>query len=444
VFLLLGLMQTGISLFIPEAAKELGMNSSQISWALFLPNFINAALLLPCSMLLDCFHEKKIFSLFIFLFFIGSLFCFFAYEFSYFFVGRLLQGIGMAVGMPGSYLIIKRYSQSIIQSHQTVFNTFMTVTSFFLIVNTFISGAMSAWFGWRWVFGLMSAIGMLILLLMLPRMPQQSSSKKFHFSNILFCSYIIAPSIACVSLIRYGLNIYSILVLCVSVAILWCGIKVNLNRCALNHTKVGKIALCLLNIFAIQSILSTSNLTVLACREVLGLTPQNSGLILFYSMSIGIFTPLLSNKICSFMKEKTFLLISSCLIAFSQLLIIASGYFINLEAMIIGRVFFAAVSTLLLTKCMWILLNEFDKSNEGFMSGVIQQTRYISGAICLAFSSAIVFKNTAPENAILSSSKFTLAMCCPFAICVLPLLYATFKIFEEKRLEKATKISLNN
>ena len=420
------------------------MNSSQISWALFLPNFIKAILLLPCSMLLDRFHEKKIFSLFIFLFFIGSMFCFFAQEFSYFFVGRLLQGIGMAVGIPGSYLIIRRYSQSITKSHQTVFNAFMTVTSFFLIVNTPISGAFSAWFGWRWIFGLMSVIGMLILLLMLPHMPQRSSSKEFHFSNILFCSYIIAPSIACVFLIRFGLSLYSVFFLVVSVAMLWRGIKVNLNRCSLNREKVGNIVLCLLNIFAIQSILSTSSLTALACREVLGLTSQHTGIILFYSMSIGVFTPLFSNKISSLMKERTFLLISSSLIAFSQLLTIASGYFINLEAMIIGRVFFAAVSTLLLTKCTWILLNEFDKTNEGFMSGVIQQTRYISGAICLAFSSAIVFTNIASENAILASSKFTLAMCCPFVICVLPIVYVMFKIFEEKRLGKATKISLNN
>ena len=106
--------------------------------------------------------------------------------------------------------------------------------------------------------------------------------------------------------------------------------------------------------------------------------------------------------------------------------------------------FFAAVSTLLLTKCMWILLNEFNKNNEGLMSGVIQQTRYISGAICLAFSSAIAFTNTTTENAILSSSRFALAMYCPFAICLLPLLYAIFKTIEEKRFENATKISLNN
>lgn len=420
------------------------MTSSQIGWVLFVPNFINATFLLPCSMLLDCFQEKKIFSAFLFLFSLGSLFCFFAQEFSYFLVGRIFQGIGMSAAIPGSYLIIKKYSQSITERHQTVFNVFMTVTSLFLIANTSISGALSVWFGWRWVFGGMTAISVLILFLMLPRMPQQFPLKEFHFSNILFSSYIVVPSIACMVLIHFGLNIYSLLVLGVSLVLLWYGVRVNLNRCSLSPEKMGKVALCLLVIFAIQAILSTSSISALACREVLGLTLQNTGIILFYSMFIGIFTPLFSNKINSLMKEKTFLLISTGLIAFSQLLIIASGYFSNLGAMIIGRIFFAAVSTLLLTKCIWILLSEFSATNEGFMSGIIQQTRYISGAICLAFSSAIAFTNVNVGNVILPSSRFTLAMYCPFAICLLPLLYAIFKTITEKKLKNTTKISLNN
>lgn len=442
VFLLTGLMQTGTCLFLPEIAKNFETDNLSIKWIIFVPTFISATLLLPFSLLFDRFQDIKLFRLFLIIFTIGSSFCFYSKSINFFIIGRALQGLGTTVLVPGSYILIKRYSSITKKNTQKIFSIFMIITSLFLISNAVISGFICETWGWRWVFGFMMLIGILIFVLITPKYRSTHPNKNIDLKKLLLSLYIVAPSLSCVILIHFGLNIYNICIFVFSIFLLRYGLIVNLRNYdkALKQSNIIKIFTCLLVIFGIQSIISSSGIVTIAFREVLGLTPKTAGMIMLLSLLLGIFAPLLSNKISSLLNERSFLLIGCIILLFSQFLLSFFGYFSNLEMVVIGRFLFGTIATLLFTKCMWILLDALDSNSESFMSGIIQQTRYICGSFCLALSSSIAFKEGSYEK-LLSPVNFSLSILTPFTICLFAVLYILFKrglkdAFGQSRLDR--------
>ena len=154
---------TAIATALPAIAAGLGRDPTELKLALT-AYLLSLAVFIPASgWLADRFGARNVFSVAITLFAIGSLSCGFAQSLAHLICSRILQGVGGAMMVPVARLIILR---SVQKSELLNSMAWFTVPALFgPIIGAPLSGFITTYFSWRWIFWINAPIGVLGLIL---------------------------------------------------------------------------------------------------------------------------------------------------------------------------------------------------------------------------------------------------------------------------------------
>lgn len=154
---------TAIATALPAIAAGLGRDPTELKLALT-AYLLSLAVFIPASgWLADRYGARNVFRVAIALFAIGSLSCGFAHSMTHLICSRILQGVGGAMMVPVARLIILR---SVEKSELISSMAWFTVPGLFgPIIGAPLSGFITTYFSWRWIFWINAPIGVLGLIL---------------------------------------------------------------------------------------------------------------------------------------------------------------------------------------------------------------------------------------------------------------------------------------
>src|SRR6202012_5039578 len=155
---------TALNVVLPALQKSLNASGADLFWIL------NAYLLMLASLILiggsmgDKLGRKKVFMAGIFIFICGSAACGFAPGVLYLIIFRIIQGIGGALMIPGSLLLI---SSSINEKERgKAIGTWSAFTTVVTVGGPILGGALGDAGLWRYIFFINVPIGIVALIML--------------------------------------------------------------------------------------------------------------------------------------------------------------------------------------------------------------------------------------------------------------------------------------
>ncbi|HSX03861.1 MAG TPA: MFS transporter [Rhabdochlamydiaceae bacterium] len=182
---------TVLPVALPTIQKLLNFSDLALQWIINCYTLTLTILMLAGGRLSDIFGAKKIFCYGVSLFAIASALCGFSNTEWWFIASRVLQGIGGALLIPSTALII--YSSFPPQERGKAMGISVSVGSLFLSSGPFIGGFLTQYASWRYVFWInlpIAAIGTLLALFSVPK----SATKRERFDYFGFFTISIGTS----------------------------------------------------------------------------------------------------------------------------------------------------------------------------------------------------------------------------------------------------------
>lgn len=154
---------TIVNTAIPAIARSLQVNAVDLKIAL-ITYLLSLALFIPISgWLADKFGMKRIFILALTIFILSSLWCGYAQTLFELGVARSIQGLGGALVLPLSSLIILRT----FKRHQIInaMNTIIMIAAIGQVLGPLVGGVITEHLSWRWIFWVNIPIGILTIVM---------------------------------------------------------------------------------------------------------------------------------------------------------------------------------------------------------------------------------------------------------------------------------------
>ncbi len=143
---------TVVSVALPTIGTDLHATSTDLQWIIDAYVVVYAALLLPGGALGDRLGRKGLFLVGVALFGLGSAITAAASSVEILLAGRVIQGLGPALLVPGSLTIIRGTFEDPRQRAQAI-GLWSTASGVALAVGPALGGLIVEHAGWRWVFG---------------------------------------------------------------------------------------------------------------------------------------------------------------------------------------------------------------------------------------------------------------------------------------------------
>jgi EmrB/QacA subfamily drug resistance transporter len=159
---LIPFMGSALNLAMPIIAHDFSLNAISLSWVISIFLLSSAILPIPFSKLADRVGRKKIFITGIIVFIISTILCGLANSGFILIVGRLFQGIGASMMFATNMAILTSIFPANERGKALGINTAVVYIS--LSSGPFIGGLLTHYFGWRSIFYVTSAVGLLVLL----------------------------------------------------------------------------------------------------------------------------------------------------------------------------------------------------------------------------------------------------------------------------------------
>lgn len=169
---------TVVSVALPSIGRGLHATNTDLQWVVDAYVLVYAGLLIPGGVLGDRRGRKGVFMLGIAVFGLGSLVAGLAPSVAVLLLGRVIQGIGPALLVPGSLTII-RASFEDERLRAAAIGLWSMSAGLALAVGPVLGGALIDGFGWRWVFLFNVPLAVILVLVAavsvrrLPRSPRQ-------------------------------------------------------------------------------------------------------------------------------------------------------------------------------------------------------------------------------------------------------------------------------
>jgi DHA2 family methylenomycin A resistance protein-like MFS transporter len=181
------LSTTVVSVALPTIGRDLHASASDLEWVVDAYVLVYATLLLTFGALGDRFERKALFGVGVSLFGIGSLLSGVAPTTVLLLGGRVIQGAGAAVLVPGSLTIIRLLFAEPRQ-RATAIGLWSTNSGLALAVGPPLGGALVDLFGWRAVFLINAPLVVLVLLAIarfVPRLPVSRATQDLDWLGML-------------------------------------------------------------------------------------------------------------------------------------------------------------------------------------------------------------------------------------------------------------------
>lgn len=141
---------TIMNIALPAIQNGIGVEYSQLSWALNIYTIIFATFTIPLSKIGDIFGKNQIYLLGLILFGLGSLFSGFANTFVFLIIGRILASLGAAILLPlGNAIGLSTWS---IKSRFKVVAILGLTQGGAAAIGPTLGGVITDQFGWHWIF----------------------------------------------------------------------------------------------------------------------------------------------------------------------------------------------------------------------------------------------------------------------------------------------------
>src|SRR3990167_5036376 len=187
--------QTAISVILPPIQKDLSTSRVMLQWVINAYLLSLAAIVIFGGKLGDVFGHKRTFLAGISLFFLSSISCAIAPSSIWLVVSRAIQGMGGAFMIPVTGVMLAHaFDES---ERGRAMGLYVAVASIFLSLGPVLSGLLSHYLSWRWIFWInvpMSLISIFLTIIAVPaRENHRESSKPLDwFGFIAFSIFIVA------------------------------------------------------------------------------------------------------------------------------------------------------------------------------------------------------------------------------------------------------------
>ncbi len=158
---LIPFMGSALNLAVPIIAREFSLNAISLSWVISIFLLTSAILPIPFSKLADRIGRKKIFIAGIIIFMVSTVFCGASISGLMLIIGRLFQGIGASMMFATNMAILTSVFPANERGKALGINTAVVYIS--LSSGPFFGGLLTHYFGWRSIFYITSAVGLLVL-----------------------------------------------------------------------------------------------------------------------------------------------------------------------------------------------------------------------------------------------------------------------------------------
>lgn len=177
------LSTTVVSVALPTIGADLQASATDLQWIVDAYVLVYASLLVAGGVLGDRQGRKGMFLLGVAIFGLGSLLCGVAPSVGVLLVGRVVQGLGPALLVPGSLTIV-RATFADPKLRAVAIGLWSTASGLALAVGPVLGGVLVDGLGWRWVF--LSNVPPVAVLLGLavrfvPRLPRTPACERFDW-----------------------------------------------------------------------------------------------------------------------------------------------------------------------------------------------------------------------------------------------------------------------
>lgn len=412
---------TVLPVALPTIQRLLNFSDLTLQWIVNCYTLTLAILVLAGGRLSDIFGAKKIFCYGVSLFALASAFCGLSNtEFS-FIASRVLQGIGGALLIPSTSLII--FSSFPANERGKAFGIFISIGSIFLSLGPFIGGVLTEYVNWRYVFWInlpIAAFGYLLALYSVPK----SATKKEEFDYFGFftittgiCALVIGimqskhwgwGSPLTLSLIVAGLILIFLLALFErSVTDPFIDFKLFKNR-----NFVGSV----FSTFCTQFIVMVTVFWAIYFQTALTFTPVEAGILaLLANIPVMIAAPIGGYLLDRFGPKLPmtigYVLLVGSLLWFSQVLNVKS-----MSTLLTAIIPFGCAIPLIFSPSFNAAMHEAADSKRGMVSGLISAIRQFGATLGMAIFGALFLNSQSnqfskalaqnPDTQNLKSSQF--------------------------------------
>lgn len=163
---------TVVNVALPALGSDLGASLGQLQWVVNGYTLSLAALVLLGGSLGDRFGRRRVFTVGVVWFALGSLLCGLAPGIGWLIAARILQGVGGALLVPGSLAII---SATFVRTDRArAIGTWSALSGVATAIGPLLGGWMVQTIGWRWAFLINLPLAVVVLLVTLRHVPETS------------------------------------------------------------------------------------------------------------------------------------------------------------------------------------------------------------------------------------------------------------------------------
>jgi EmrB/QacA subfamily drug resistance transporter len=185
---------SSVNIALPSIDKELSLNALELSWVATAYLLASAVFLVPFGRIGDIYGRKKIFLIGIIIDAVSTLLCITSHSGLTLIIFRAMQGLGSAMIFGTGVAIL---TSSIPAGERgKVLGINVAAVYAGLSVGPLLGGAMTAYFGWRSIFALNAALGLIIIVALLWKLKGEwadARGEKFDYiGSIIYSLALIA------------------------------------------------------------------------------------------------------------------------------------------------------------------------------------------------------------------------------------------------------------
>src|SRR3954454_20291397 len=174
--LLVSLDNTIVNVALPTIHRDLGASLSQLQWIVAVVEIVLQSLLILCVSIADRIGRKRVFSVGLGMFSLGSLLCSTAPSPGWLIVFRGLQGVGGSMLNPVAMSIIRNVFTDGRERAQAI-GVWGGVVGISMALGPVVGGALVTAAGWRSIFWINIPLGILAIVLVMRVVPESRAER---------------------------------------------------------------------------------------------------------------------------------------------------------------------------------------------------------------------------------------------------------------------------
>ena len=185
---------TVVSVALPTIGRDLHASATDLEWIVDAYVIVYASLLVTGGVLGDRRGRKGLFMAGVATFGLGSLITGLAWSVTVLIIGRVVQGLGPALAVPGSLTIIRAVFEDERQRAVAI-GLWSTASGLALAVGPAFGGLLVSAFGWRWVFLFNVPLTAVLILLagrLIPRLGRSPARSRFDYLGAVLTTGAVA------------------------------------------------------------------------------------------------------------------------------------------------------------------------------------------------------------------------------------------------------------